>query len=215
MPQTVGNCQFFRSFSMKKKIVLIGDPAVGKTTLLNRFISGGLPDAPYQETVGCASQEYVTNIDGEEIVFNIWDTAGSEKYNTLQPLYCRNSAGALIVCSFDSQESLDNLLRWKQTLLDASPECFCLYAANKSDLTDNDPNRQFTNETFVEFCENNSLQNFMAVSAKNNTNVPQLFNCLFSNASKEPKIEPIIKIDDNKKDEPDTEKKKGFFASFC
>lgn len=70
------------------KVVLLGDTGVGKSSLVLRFVTNSYK--PYSEsTIGASFMSKVIMSNGKQIKFQIWDTAGQEKYHSLAPMYYR------------------------------------------------------------------------------------------------------------------------------
>ncbi|KAH8824472.1 small GTPase-binding protein [Flagelloscypha sp. PMI_526] len=91
----------------RRKLVIVGDGAVGKTSLLNRFAHG----RDYDEYVPTVFESYVADlpVHGHNVELALWDTAGSEDYDRLRPLSYPDSHVVLIAFSLASPESLDNV----------------------------------------------------------------------------------------------------------
>ena len=84
------------------KLVLLGESAVGKSSLVLRFVKGQFHE--FQEsTIGAAFLTQTVCLDDTTVKFEIWDTAGQDKYKTITQNYYRNSDGVLIVFSIDSR----------------------------------------------------------------------------------------------------------------
>merc|ERR1711898_6305 len=72
------------------KLVLLGDSAVGKSSLVLRFVRGQFFE--YQEgTIGAAFLTQNVSLNDYTVKFEIWDTAGQERYHSLAPMYHRHS----------------------------------------------------------------------------------------------------------------------------
>jgi small GTP-binding protein len=113
-----------------KKICLIGRFAVGKTSLVDRFVKNHFSDK-YQTTVGVAIS---TKIMDESTKMIIWDIAGFEKENHYKP-YLRGAHGIIYVVDATEPESiktLDLILADAPDLADKPALCF----VNKADLKD-------------------------------------------------------------------------------
>ena len=83
-------CQF--------KLVLLGESAVGKSSLVLRFVKGQFHE--YQEsTIGAA---FLT----QTVKFEIWDTAGQEGYHSLAPMYYRGAQAAIVVYDITNTEKI-------------------------------------------------------------------------------------------------------------
>ncbi|KAM7255271.1 hypothetical protein ACFE04_020512 [Oxalis oulophora] len=82
------------NYDLSFKILLIGDSAVGKSSLLVTFISNSLEDlAP---TIGVDFKIKHLTVDGKKLKLTIWDTAGQERFRTLTSSYYRNAHGILL-----------------------------------------------------------------------------------------------------------------------
>ncbi|KAK7942574.1 GTP-binding protein rho2 [Apiospora aurea] len=92
---------------IRRKLVIIGDGACGKTSLLSVFTLGYFP-THYIPTV---FENYVTDcrVDGKSVQLALWDTAGQEDYERLRPLAYSKAHVILIGFSVDSPDSLDNV----------------------------------------------------------------------------------------------------------
>ncbi|PVU86956.1 hypothetical protein BB560_005979 [Smittium megazygosporum] len=93
--------------TIRRKLVIVGDGACGKTCLLIVFSNGTFPEV-YVPTV---FENYVADVkvDGRRVELTLWDTAGQEDYDRLRPLSYPESHVILICFSVDSPDSLDNV----------------------------------------------------------------------------------------------------------
>ncbi|PVU91112.1 hypothetical protein BB561_004565 [Smittium simulii] len=93
--------------TIRRKLVIVGDGACGKTCLLIVFSNGTFPDV-YVPTV---FENYVADVevDGRKVELALWDTAGQEDYDRLRPLSYPDSHVILICYSIDSPDSLENV----------------------------------------------------------------------------------------------------------
>ncbi|OLY85718.1 GTP-binding protein rhoA [Smittium mucronatum] len=92
---------------IRRKLVIVGDGACGKTCLLIVFSNGTFPEV-YVPTV---FENYVADVevDGRRVELTLWDTAGQEDYDRLRPLSYPDSHVILICFSVDSPDSLENV----------------------------------------------------------------------------------------------------------
>ncbi|CAG8551101.1 1847_t:CDS:2, partial [Racocetra persica] len=92
---------------IRRKLVIVGDGACGKTCLLIVFSKGTFPEV-YVPTV---FENYVADVevDGRHVELALWDTAGQEDYDRLRPLSYPDSHVILICFAVDSPDSLDNV----------------------------------------------------------------------------------------------------------
>ncbi|KAG7279854.1 hypothetical protein CRUP_016181 [Coryphaenoides rupestris] len=95
------------SRAIRKKLVIVGDGACGKTCLLIVFSKDQFPEV-YVPTV---FENYVADIevDGKQVELALWDTAGQEDYDRLRPLSYPDTDVILMCFSVDSPDSLDNI----------------------------------------------------------------------------------------------------------
>ncbi|EMR10702.1 GTP-binding protein rho3 [Pneumocystis murina B123] len=93
--------------ALHRKIVILGDGACGKTSLLNVFTRGYFPQI-YEPTV---FENYVHDIyvDGQQIELSLWDTAGQEEFDRLRSLSYADTHVIMICFSVDSRGSLENV----------------------------------------------------------------------------------------------------------
>ncbi len=120
-----------------KKVCLLGDFAVGKTSLVRRFVYSLFEDK-YISTVGVkVSRKTVAVPRGEEVVelaMMLWDLAGGEEFDQMQASYMRGAAGALLVCDLTRAETLDHLATYAANLRSLNPDARLVVAGNKHDL---------------------------------------------------------------------------------
>ncbi|KAI8883178.1 GTP-binding protein rhoA [Backusella circina FSU 941] len=122
---------------IRRKLVIVGDGACGKTCLLIVFSRGTFPEL-YVPTV---FENYVADVevDGKHVELALWDTAGQEDYDRLRPLSYPDSHVILICFSIDSPDSLDNVQeKWISEVLHFCQGLPILLVACKKDLR-NDP----------------------------------------------------------------------------
>lgn len=154
------------------KLVLLGESAVGKSSLVLRFVKDQFDD--YREsTIGAAflTQTLPLN-DTTTIKFEIWDTAGQERYKSLAPMYYRNANCAIVVYDITQAESLDKAKAWvKELKRQASENIVIALAGNKCDLSSQ---RAVETEYAQAYAQEAGLL-FFETSAKNAINVMELF----------------------------------------
>ena len=153
------------------KVVLLGDAGVGKSSLVLRFVTNSF-DKYSESTIGASFMSKLLLVDGAPIKYQIWDTAGQEKYHSLAPLYYRGAAAAIIVYDITRAASFQTLKNWVRELQQLGPENIVLaICGNKSDLEDK--REVSTAEAKAYAAEIGAL--FLEASAKLNKNVQDLF----------------------------------------
>ncbi|CAD8089447.1 unnamed protein product [Paramecium sonneborni] len=116
------------------KVVLLGDSGVGKSSLLYRFVENDFFEKG-QPTLGAAFQSKTILIDGKALKFQIWDTAGQEKYKAILPLYYRDAKVALLVYDVNDQQSFEGVKEWFKQLQEQGPlDQIRAIIGNKCDL---------------------------------------------------------------------------------
>lgn len=125
--------------TLQKKVCLLGDFAVGKTSLVRRFVYN-LFDDKYLSTIGVkVSRKTVSLPVANEIVsvtMMLWDLAGSEEFSQMRASYLRGAAGAVLVCDLTRPETFDHLQIYIDDLRKISPDAQFLLAGNKNDLVE-------------------------------------------------------------------------------
>eukprot|EP00657_Telonema_sp_P-1_P009420 TRINITY_DN3608_c0_g2_i2.p1 TRINITY_DN3608_c0_g2~~TRINITY_DN3608_c0_g2_i2.p1 ORF type:complete len:224 (+),score=40.17 TRINITY_DN3608_c0_g2_i2:134-805(+) len=164
------------------KLVLLGDSAVGKSSLVLRFVRGQFFE--YQEsTIGAAFLTQNVSLNDYTVKFEIWDTAGQERYHSLAPMYYRGAAAAVVVYDITNADSFQRAKSWvKELQRQGSPNIVIALAGNKSDLA---TKRKVDTEEAKEYAKDNGLF-FMETSAKTATNVEELFKAIAKKLPKDP-----------------------------
>ena len=124
--------------SYSKKICLLGDFAVGKTSLVRRFVHNRFDDQ-YISTIGVKVSRKSVMIPHQatvvEVNMLVWDLAGSQKMTAVAASYLRGAAGALLVCDLTRAETLHALPHYAADLHAVMAQVPLVIAANKADLT--------------------------------------------------------------------------------
>ena len=123
------------------KIVIIGDSNVGKTSLLQRYTLGDMPDPKNTKaTIGADFQKKEVTVNNVSVTVQIWDTAGQEQYHALGHAFYRGADCCCLVFDLTKKESLEHLNRWRQGFIDntgCEPDTFpFVVMGNKADMTD-------------------------------------------------------------------------------
>lgn len=126
-------------FEMNLKIVIIGDPSVGKTSLLTRIIENKF-ERKYTSTLGVDFSFKELEVRDSRIKLQIWDTAGQEKYRSLITSYYKHTDGIIMVFDLTDMHSFQNLLTsWINHVTTYLHEQYpkLLILGNKKDLENN------------------------------------------------------------------------------
>ncbi|MCB9161477.1 MAG: Rab family GTPase [Caldilineaceae bacterium] len=134
---------------ISKKICLLGDFAVGKTSLVRRFVYDRFEDK-YISTIGVKVSRKSLVVAGApasgggasgqgapvEMSLLIWDLAGSEEFDRVRASYVRGAAGAILVCDLTRRQTFDSLPQYLTDLTAVVPDVRVAVVGNKSDLVD-------------------------------------------------------------------------------
>ena len=133
---SINSCFLFIDVEMaaiRKKLVIVGDGACGKTCLLIVFSKDQFPEV-YVPTV---FENYVADIevDGKQVELALWDTAGQEDYDRLRPLSYPDTDVILMCFSIDAPDSLDNIPeKWTPEVKHFCPNVPIILVGNKKDI---------------------------------------------------------------------------------
>ena len=172
-------------FDLRFKIMVIGESKVGKTSVIKKYTQnkfGGV----YLTTVGVDFQDKIINIDDKKIRLQIWDTAGQERFRNLTKNYFNSSNGFLLIYDITDKDSLEHLNFWSaQIQLNAPEKSKCVLVGNKCDL---EGSRAVSTEEGKMYAEKNKIK-FFETSAKDGTNINEVFEYIANEIYKEQKME--------------------------
>jgi small GTP-binding protein len=159
----------------KFKICLLGDGAVGKTSLIGRYVYDEF-DEKYLLTLGTKTsmKEIPMVLDsGEDLMCSlmIWDIMGQKEFERLHKTFFAGTQGAIIVTDVTRKETLYSVEDWIQKLFDVSGEVPLVFVMNKCDLMDR---AQFKKEEMKSYSKRFNTEIYQT-SAKTGANVEDLF----------------------------------------
>lgn len=167
MANSVGDDQQRISF----KIVLLGEGAVGKTSLVLRYVENKFNDK-HISTLQASFLTKKLNIGGRRVNLALWDTAGQERFHALGPIYYRDSHGALLVYDITDEDSFKKVKTWVKELKKMLGEDICLrIVGNKIDM---DKDRHVSVEEAESYAVSVGAKHFHT-SAKLNKGIEELF----------------------------------------
>ncbi len=119
---------------MNYKIVLAGDEGVGKTSLINRFVTGYFT-GDYKATIGVKIYTKQLFVDNYEVMLQIWDVAGQTSFRKFRQRFFNGTRGAFLVFDLTLPKSLDNLqASWIEDIQNIAGEIPLVLIGNKVDL---------------------------------------------------------------------------------
>ena len=158
-------------------IVTVGDSAVGKTCIVNRFL--GRPFAvTHLTTIGIDKSTFKTERDGINYVLKFWDTTGQERFANLAGQYFRKADYVCFVYAVNDAKSFDNINKWLGNLKNVNSNSRLRMAliANKCDL---ESDRKISKED-GEAKAKELQMSFFETSAKLETGIKQCFDFIIN-----------------------------------
>lgn len=120
------------------KVVLLGDSGVGKTSIVTRFIANSFNPGS-EATLGASFMGKALQFNDKILKFNIWDTAGQEKYHSVAKMYYRDANVAIMAYDITKRDSFNGIKRWYEELKEFGPrDIIIAIAGNKEDLVENE-----------------------------------------------------------------------------
>ena len=117
---------------IEKKICMLGAFAVGKTSLVRRFVTSCFSEQ-YQTTIGVTVDKKSLTVDGSDLTFVLWDLYGEDEFQKLRRSYLRGSAGYLLVLDGLRRTTLEIALRIHQSVTDELGPVPFVVLVNKHD----------------------------------------------------------------------------------
>ena len=177
------------------KIVIIGDGAVGKTSLIQKFTKGAF-EKEYVKTIGAQFSKYNKEINGDMIRLIFWDIAGQDDFTFLHHLFYKETKAAIIVYSLEPTDLGDNsfihIPKWYNELNKYCNEIPVVLFANKVDLVDKG---NIDTSRIQELVKNYNFLNYYITSAKTGEGVIEAFNAIIEKLYF--KYKNLSSLDDN------------------
>ena len=118
---------------IRKKILLLGDFNVGKTSLIRRYIDNSFEDR-YLTTIGVKISKKALNLNTVECELLIWDVEGATPQKKIPQSYLLGASGAIFVADSAREETIQSLDGHIAAFLSVNPNAKYVVAYNKSDL---------------------------------------------------------------------------------
>ncbi|MHA1734568.1 MAG: Rab family GTPase [Promethearchaeota archaeon] len=158
------------------KVIIVGDPAVGKTSLIQQYVHTRIDDE-YMPTVGAhiSKQPVQLNVNGNKVDVNlmIWDLAGQEQFRIVRKVYYNGVRGVILVFDLSRGATLDRITEWHGELLEHGLGGVAkVLVGNKSDLVDE---RAVTRDQVEAMQGSTGIRDYVETSALNGDNVNEMF----------------------------------------
>ncbi|OHS93060.1 Ras-related protein Rab-27B [Tritrichomonas foetus] len=119
------------------RVLLLGDANVGKTSLIGRISSGEF-NPIVTPTTAAGFITLQPDPKDPSFEFQLWDTAGMERYRSVNKIYFRDAVGAILVFDYTAKQSFEDIEMWKSDFIsgDALPSAVMILVGNKYDKKD-------------------------------------------------------------------------------
>lgn len=176
-----------------RKVVIVGDAGVGKTSIIYKHLQRDI--SMVTSSVSGASWDFQISTPNGTCKFQVWDTAGSEQYQSMAPFYIRDAAVAICVFDLAEKVSFDNVDAWVKLVHDSSGQnTKIVLVGNKLDRSD----RAVTYDQGNEKAKAEGAQYF-ETSAHLGTNIESLWASVANEIAKVTRLEPeTVPISDNR-----------------
>lgn len=149
------------------KVLIIGDPTVGKTSFVQRYVNN-LYRKDYKMTIGVDfALKVIKWSDSQNIKLQLWDIAGQERFTSMTRVYYKDAHACVVMFDLTQRLTFQNTVKWKKdldakcSLQDGSPVP-CLLLANKCDLT----HREVYHAEIEEVCKEHDFIGWTEISVK-------------------------------------------------
>ena len=160
------------------KITILGQSAVGKTSLINQFVEGSFQE-DYKPTLGANIIRKDVNIEkiNGKVRLIMWDLAGQEKYNVIRSMYFQGCVGALLVYDVTRHNTFETInSKWLKDFKNyVKKEGTYILIGNKIDLTDQ---RMVSTDDGINFAKKINASDYIETSAKSGENAEKAFENL-------------------------------------
>jgi len=179
---------------MLLKILILGDSGVGKTCLMNQYVTQKY-SKQYRATIGADFLTKEIIVDDTHVTLQIWDTSGQERFQSLGASFFRGADACVLVFDITDSKSFENLGTWMNEFLNQAtpqkPDKFpFVIVGNKLDLA---ASRRIVSDTRARaWCAEKNDIPYFETSAKDAINVEQVFQTIARKAIDQDAIEAYI-----------------------
>lgn len=176
---------------IKFKYILVGNAGVGKTSLCEKYCKDAF-NSDMRSTIGVEFFVDKLKINGEEVIIQLWDTAGHERFRSITSGYYRGAHCVIFVFDITNRQSFEDLETWLyQALQKVDPNAVFILVGSKKDRIEE---RKVSQEEIDEFAKNNEIL-YIETSAKTGECIKDIFHdaahTLYEKAIQMPEYETI------------------------
>ena len=156
------------------KVVLIGNSGVGKTSIINQYITNVFNEEQLTTTGATYStKKLLIESKKKTISFEIWDTAGQEKYRSLTKMFYKDSSIVIMVYDITNEESFNDIKSYwfDEVITNSNENVIMAIVGNKSDLIENEKVKEEDVKNFA----NEKGMHYAFISAKMKNGIDELF----------------------------------------
>ncbi|WP_287586346.1 Rab family GTPase [Candidatus Borrarchaeum sp.] len=162
-------CPKMKTEYNRMKIIVAGDGGVGKTSLLNRYISNDFIES-MSLTVGSDFFSQACDFKEHKIKIQIWDFGGEPRFRFILPDYCIGASGVLLAFDLSDFSTLLSVKEWLQLIRGNTENPVTILVGTKADNTN-----LLDEEIIKEFCIQNEIDEYIPTSSKTGKNVDFVF----------------------------------------
>ncbi|ORZ20700.1 vacuolar biogenesis protein [Absidia repens] len=166
------------------KVIILGDSGVGKTSLMNQYVSKSFSNQ-YKATIGADFLTKEVLVDDRLVTMQIWDTAGQERFQSLGVAFYRGADCCVLAYDVNNSKTFEHVDQWRdEFLIQASPrdpdEFPFVLLGNKVDVEES--KRMVSPKRAMAWCQSKGNAPYFETSAKEAINVDQAFQTIARNA---------------------------------
>ncbi len=158
------------------KLCIFGDGGVGKTTLVQRYLTRVFKEDSIRMTIGADFSIKTFEIEGKKVVVRIWDFAGEERFKVLLPSFAKGADGGIFMYDISRYTSIKNLDDWlsifERNVKGQQIKIPIVMVGGKLDLEDK---RSVETAEAIELSKTHNLQGIYECSSKTGVNVEEIF----------------------------------------
>jgi len=174
------------------KMCVFGDSGVGKSTLINRYITAKF-DHDLKATLGAAILMKFIETETMRITLQIWDFAGEKRFRSLLPSYAQGSSAAIFMCDVSNRDSITNIDEWLLTFNEGlnnwNPKFPLIVVGGKLDLEEK---RSLSKKDIEDILTVRKEFDYLECSSKTGENVDLLFQTIVDKMLIYGNIQPSI-----------------------